>query len=379
MIDHWIIPDRLFDGQTIQSGIGLHVKDGHVIDIGPAPKGAQKVHGLLTPGYIDLQVNGGGGVLLNATPTREGIATIAKAHRQFGTVALLPTVITDEAYVLDDVANAILSAKGIPGIIGLHIEGPHISEARKGTHDARFIRPLDDRTIAVVSHLRNIGLPVMITLAPEVTPLEQISVLAKTGAVVSLGHTNATADQVQAAIDAGATCATHLFNAMSPMTSREPGAVGAVINSTLYAGIIADGFHVDDSMVGLAIRARPKPDRMMLVSDSMATVGGPDRFDLYGRDVVLKDGRLLNSAGNLAGAHITQAEGVQRLIENVGISPDAALRMAITTPAKCMGVSALASPLNRPLEDLILLDVDYSVRGTLSEYAIAPQTPNAAE
>lgn len=379
MTDRWIAPDRLFDGHSIQTGVAVHVKGGQIADIGPAPADALKVSGLLIPGYVDLQVNGGGGVFLNETPTRDGIATIADAHRKFGTVALLPTVITDSADVLDNAANAAIGAQGLPGVMGLHIEGPHISKERRGTHDAGYVRPFDDRTMAVVTHLRDINIPVLITLAPEVTPLKTISKLAETGAVVSIGHTNATAAQINEAIEAGATCATHLFNAMSPMTSREPGAVGAVINSMLYSGIICDGHHVADSMVGLAVRARPQPNRMILVSDSMATVGGPDHFDLYGHRVMLKNGRLINKEGSLAGAHVTQAEGVQRLIHKVGLSEETALRMAISNPAACIGLPEFGLLKNRRAEDVLLLSEDHAVQATLTEALETQKTSNAAE
>lgn len=379
MTDRWIAPDRLFDGHSIQTGVGVHVKDGQITEIGPAPKNALKVSGLLTPGYVDLQVNGGGGVFLNETPTRDGIATIAEAHRRFGTVALLPTVITDSADVLDNAANAAIAAQGLPGVMGLHIEGPHISKERRGTHEADYVRLFDDRTMAVVTHLRDINIPVLITLAPEVTPLKTIAKLADTGAVVSIGHTNATAAQINEAIEAGATCATHLFNAMSPMTSREPGAVGAVINSTIYSGIICDGHHVADSMVGLAVRARPENDRMILVSDSMATVGGPDHFDLYGHRVMLKNGRLINKEGSLAGAHVTQAEGVQRLIHKVGLSEETALRMAISNPATCIGLPDIGQLANRRTDDVLLLGDDHAVRATLTEALEAQKTADAAE
>ncbi len=379
MTDRWIAPDRLFDGHSIQTGVAVHVKDGQITDIGPAPADALKVSGLMTPGYVDLQVNGGGGVFLNETPTRDGIVTIAEAHRRFGTVALLPTVITDSADVLDNAANAAIAAQGLPGVMGLHIEGPHISKERRGTHEADYVRPFDDRTMAVVTHLRDINIPVLITLAPEVTPLKTIAKLTDTGAVVSIGHTNATAAQINEAIEAGATCATHLFNAMSPMTSREPGAVGAVINSNIYSGIICDGHHVADSMVGLAVRARPQADRMILVSDSMATVGGPDHFDLYGHRVMLKNGRLINKEGSLAGAHVTQAEGVQRLIHKVGLSEETALRMAISNPAACIGLPDVGQLANRRTDDVLLLGDDHAVQATLTEALEGQKTANAAE
>lgn len=365
-MDHWITPDRLFDGRDLRTGMAVRVRDGRVSEIATAPKDAVPVPGLLTPGFVDLQVNGGGGVQLNSTPTADGIRTIAQAHRRLGTVAVLPTVITDLADVTDRAADAALATMDEPGIIGLHIEGPHIAMARRGTHSPDLVRPLDARTIATVTRLRDAGVPVMITLAPEAVSLDQIAHLVKLGAVVSLGHTDATAEMMEAAFGAGASCATHLFNAMSPMLGREPGAVGAVINSTCYSGIICDGHHVADQMVGLAIRARPLPDRMFLVSDAMATVGGPAHFNLYGQDITLKDGRLVNAEGSLAGAHVTQAEGVKRLVDHTGTSLTTALRMATSVPAACIGRLQVGGLEGRPTEDVILLDDDLLLSGSLA-------------
>ena len=183
---------------------------------------------------------------------------------------------------------------------------------------------MDDATLAHVQRLRHAGIAVMITLAPEAVQPGQIAALAAMGAVVSLGHTDATAGATRAALAAGATCFTHLFNAMSPMLNRSPGVTGAGINSDAYAGIICDGHHVADEMVGLAIRARPIAERMFLVSDAMSTVGGSDRFLLYGEEVRLIGGRLVNAEGSLAGAHVTMAESVARLINVVGIAADVA-------------------------------------------------------
>jgi N-acetylglucosamine-6-phosphate deacetylase len=199
------------------------------------------------------------------------------------------------------------------------------------------------------------------------------------GAVVSLGHTDATCDEVEAAIGAGATCATHLFNAMSSMTSRAPGAVGAVINSHVWSGIICDGFHVDDRMIKLALRARPADDLMFLVSDAMATVGGPNEFDLYGKNVHLEDGRLLNSEGNLAGAHVTQAEGVARLVHEIGVPLAQALRMAVTVPARVIGHTNLAQIVGRSTRDLLVLSRDIEVAGTLDYIQSAMVAHDAAE
>lgn len=364
MTDRWIAPERLFDGHNILTRHAIKVVDGQVTDIAPAPPDAVPLAGLLMPGCVDLQVNGGGGVLLNTTPTAAGIATILTAHRALGTAALMPTVITDAPDVLERAADAALAARTTPGMIGLHIEGPHIATTRRGTHAAQFIRPLDDRTIATVMRLRKADLPVMITLAPEAATPDQIARLAATGAIVSLGHTDADAAQMQTAIAAGATCATHLYNAMSQMTGRAPGAVGAVINSDCFAGIICDGHHVADEMIALAIRARPA-DRTFLVSDAMATVGGPDHFMLYGRTITLRDGRLVNADGNLAGAHVTQLAGLGRLVDHLGTDPEQALRMVTSIPATCIGLPGLGQLRNRPVTDLIVLDDDLGLRGPL--------------
>ena len=373
----WLCPDALFNGAELLPGMAVCLVNKHVTDLQTVkdiPYGAARraVRGLVTPGFLDLQVNGGGGVFLNQTPTAGAMQAIALAHRQFGTVGILPTLITDRAEALAQVATAALACKGSAGILGLHIEGPHIALARRGTHAANFIRPLDDATIAIVAHLRQAGIVVMITLAPEAATLAQISELAATGAVVSLGHSDATAEHTRAALAAGATCFTHLFNAMSPMLSRTPGVVGAAINSAAFAGIICDGVHVADEMVGLAIRSRPVSDRMFLVSDAMPTVGGPDHFKLYGQDVRLVDGRLLNAEGSLAGAHVTMAEGLARLVNSVGVDTAVALRMAVTVPARVIGRPDLAQIIGRDTIDLLVLDSTLAVVGSVADLGQQP-------
>lgn len=378
MNDVWIAPDRIFDGHSLVSGQAVRLLDGLVTEMAPATPSALPMAGCLTPGFMDLQVNGGGGILLNTTPTRAGMAQIAAAHRRFGTVAIMPTVITDAPEVLERAADAALAAKDDDGIVGLHIEGPHISIARRGTHSARHIRPMSNETIDIVARLRQGGVAVMITVAPEATTNEQIAALSKLGAVVSIGHTDATADVVTSAISAGAVCATHLFNAMSPMTSRAPGAVGAILNSQVRAGVICDGFHVDDRVLQLALRARPAEDLTFLVSDAMATVGGPDTFDLYGEHVHLDGGRLINTEGNLAGAHITQAKGVARLVRHIGLSLEQALRMAITIPAEVVGQPERSGIVGRRQRDLLVLSDAIEVTGTLAEASATRLEPDAA-
>ncbi len=372
MTSKWIFPDHVFDGQTLRRGLAIQSQQGRVVELCPVeavPVDARifQVAGTVSPGFVDLQVNGGGGVLLNQCPTPEGMRAIALAHRQFGTVAVTPTVITDTHDVVAAAADAAIRANGDSGIVGLHIEGPHISKVRRGTHDAQFVRPMDDATIGVVAKLRSAGISTMITLAPEAATLDQIAKLAALGAVVSLGHTNATSEQMTAAFAAGASCATHLFNAMSPMLNRSPGAVGAVINSQAYAGIICDGYHVADEMVGLAIRARPVPNRMFLVSDAMPTVGGPNAFELYGNTISLKQGQLVNAEGSLAGAHITMAQSFQRLVSVVGVDKETALQMAVTVPADVLKQPELAAVVGRSVDDLLVLGIDFTVVGTLGD------------
>lgn len=363
----WMAPQKVFDGERLREGVALRLDAGRVAAVAPLdPRmGAAPLAGTVTPGFVDLQVNGGGGVLLNAEPSVAGMEAIAGAHRRLGTVAILPTVITDAPEVLDRAAEAALAAKGSPGLLGLHVEGPHISAKRRGTHAAEFVRPLDERTLAVVRRLRSAGVAVMVTVAPEVVGPEGVAELAGTGAVVSLGHSDADAGTVRAALAAGASCFTHLFNAMSPLLHRAPGMVGAALSSHVPAGIICDGIHVDDELVGLACRARPAPDLMFLVSDAMPTVGGPPRFRLYGMDLHLADGRLVNAEGSLAGAHVTMAESVARLVASVGLPPEAALRMAVTVPARVIGRPDLARLEGRALDDVLLLDGAWKVRGTL--------------
>jgi N-acetylglucosamine-6-phosphate deacetylase len=360
----WLCPDQVFDGRSLRAGLALRVEGGRVAALAPlaeVPAGAERrvLRGVLTPGYLDLQVNGGGDAQLNNAPTVEAMQTIAAAHRRFGTVGVMPTVITDAPEVLAFAVEAALEAQGAPGVLGLHIEGPHISLPRRGTHAAEWVRPMEAATLAHVARLRAAGVTVMITVAPEAVQKGQIAELAAMGAIVSLGHSDATAEAAEAALAEGARCFTHLYNAMSPMLNRAPGVTGAAINSSAWCGFICDGHHVADAMLGLAIRARPVAGRMFLVSDAMCTVGGSDRYQLYGQEIRLVGGRLVNAEGSLAGAHVTMAESVARLITVLGIAPEEALRMAVTVPAEVIARPDLAIVEGRGLDDLLLLGADW--------------------
>ncbi len=357
----WIAPDALFDGKDLHADMALAIAGGRTGKIMrranlPAEAKVIEVAGTICAGFLDLQVNGGGDALLNNDQSAGAIARMAAAHRRFGTVGILPTVITDAPDVLDRAVDAALAAQGMQGVLGLHIEGPHLSIARRGTHLAQYIRPFETRTMAHIQRLRAAGIFVKITLAPEAVTPAQVAQIVATGTVVSIGHSDARAEEVRALLAAGASCFTHLFNAMSPMLNRAAGVTGACINSLAYAGIICDGHHVADEMIALAIRARPAAGRMFLVSDAMSTVGGSDRFTLYGQELHLEGGRLVNAEGSLAGAHVTMAEGLARLITHVGVPPATALDMAISAPARVIGKPALASPAGRDLGDILVLD-----------------------
>lgn len=363
----WLCPDQLFDGQRLTSGSAISVVDGicaAIVPVDQVPGQHERIviDGIVAPGFVDLQVNGGGGRLINSEPTSECMQAIAAVHKSLGTVAILPTVITDRREVLERAVEAAIDARGSDGVAGLHIEGPHISNSRRGTHATEYIRPLRDDTLALVGRLRDADIPVMITLAPEAATSAQISALDEMGAVVSLGHSDAGAATTRAAFDAGARSVTHLFNAMSPMQNREPGLTGAAINSTAYAGVICDGVHVADEMVGLAFRAKTVADRMFLVSDAMPTVGGPTSFKLYGQEIQLRRGRLVNSEGSLAGAHTTVAAGVARLVNVVGLDPETALRAAIHVPSTLMGLD-LDHVIGRSAGDLLHLDAQLNLLG----------------
>ncbi len=363
----WICPDQLFDGKTLRGGMALGVLDGTVQSILPQseiPQNQQRdlVRGTVTAGFVDLQVNGGGGVLLNNTPTAQGLSAISAAHRNFGTVAILPTVITDTPEIMVRAVDAVL-AQNQPSILGLHIEGPHIAPARRGTHDLRHIRPLDDATFAQIARLCAAGLTAKITLAPEAVQPDQVRKLVAMGAIVSIGHSDATADQVKLLLAEGAQCFTHLFNAMSPMLGRASGVTGAAISSDAYCGIICDGHHISDDMLALAFRARPVDDRMFLVSDAMATVGGPAQFDLYGQTISLDNGKLVNSEGALAGAHLTMQWALQRAIQCVHITPESALKMAVTNPSTLILRLDLAVLLGRATKDILILGSNWELLG----------------
>jgi N-acetylglucosamine-6-phosphate deacetylase len=288
----------------------------------------------LVPGFIDTQVNGGGGVLFNDAPTVETIARIGAAHRRFGTTGFLPTLISDD---LDTVARAIAAVDaaieaGTPGVLGIHIEGPFLNSRRKGVHDSSKFRTLDEAVLPLIASLKH-G-KTLVTLAPETTTPALIARLVEAGAIVAAGHTNASYKTIRAALDAGLSGFTHLFNAMSPLTSREAGVVGAALDDQeSWCGLIVDGRHVDPVVMRIALRAK-RHDRFMLVTDAMPNVGADEQvFMLQGREIRVVNGVCVDEAGTLAGSALDMAAAVRNAVSMLGLELEDAIRMASRSPA----------------------------------------------
>lgn len=289
---------------------------------------------LLLPGFIDVQVNGGGGALFNDDPSVEAIRRIGEAHRRFGTTGFLPTLISDDLHVMGRAIAAVKAAieERVPGVLGIHIEGPFLNEARKGVHDASKFRELDDEAIALLASLDHGH--TLVTLAPEMTTPKMIRKLVRAGVTVSAGHTNASYSEIRAALDEGLCGFTHLFNAMSQFSGREPGAVGAALeNDTSWCGIISDGIHVHPAALRVALRCRPH-DRFMLVTDAMPGVGSDQkRFTLQGRTITVEGLVCLDEDGRLAGSNMNMAVAVRNAVPILDIELAEAVRMASTYPA----------------------------------------------
>lgn len=347
----------IFDGQTLHADVSALFEGGRLVDIGPAGRKAGNVIDLggdiLSPGYVDLQLNGGGGVMLNDDPSVETIRCIAEAHRGLGTVAFLPTLITDTPEKTRLTIEAVIAALdcAVPGVAGLHLEGPHLSVARKGAHSAALIRPMAATDLDLLLEARAMLPALMVTLAPETVSVEQVAALDRAGVVVSLGHTDADYETCVAYMKAGARCATHLFNAMSQMGHRAPGLVGAVLaHGDVSAGLIADGIHSHPASIQTAWRAKAPPGQIFLVSDSMA-VAGTDHteFMLEGRVIRRAEGRLTLEDGTLAGADLDLTKAVRVLSEQVHIPIEAALRAATSVPASMIGLKSDLSELSQSI------------------------------
>ena len=366
---------RIFDGEQWWDRSALVVNRDRIEGIiaADSPTDATRVPlggGILAPGFIDLQVNGGGGALLNLTPDVPTIRTICAAFAQFGTTACLPTLITDTreknaAVVAAGEAAAVL---GVRGFLGLHLEGPHLSVARKGAHDPALIRPMDEADLAALIAARQRLPNLLTTVAAETVTPNQITRLSEAGIVVSIGHSDASYDMVRTAAEAGATMVTHLFNAQSQLGNRDPGVVGAALDlGSLSAGLIADGIHVAAPSIGVALRAKRGPGHVFLVTDAMSPTGtDATSFVLTGQTVYRKDGALRLANGTLAGADLTMIDAVTYVHRTLGLPLEEALRMASLYPAEVLGISAERGSLGHGMRaDLVHLGDDLRMRRTI--------------
>jgi len=340
-----IVTDRVFDGRGWHRDAAVMVQDGRIVGLASPgeipsdwPQSRVPAGVFVTAGFIDLQVNGGGGVLLNDHPTADGMRAIARAHRRYGTTACLPTLITDTREQTRSAIAAARSVAGRDGVLGLHLEGPFISPQRPGVHRPDRIAEPGAGDLEQLCELTGAGRS-LVTLAPECVPAGFVMTLAAAGVRISIGHSEASAAVVTQAVAEGATGVTHLFNAMPPFSARDPGIVGTTLSEPrLTAGLIVDGMHVDPVSVRAAFAAKGA-DRVALVTDAMPTVGTSlDRFDLVGRTIKLVDGRLTTKEGTLAGAHLDMASAVRNTVRLAKVPLEDALRAASLTPAQFLGV-----------------------------------------
>lgn len=358
---------RIFDGDAFDDA-DVTIAGERIERVGGSARGARvrKLDGgWLVPGFVDLQVNGGGGVLLNGNPSADGVATLVAAHKRCGTTALLPTVISDTKGLQRRAVEAIdtLKSTGETAVLGVHLEGPYLDAGKRGVHRDEFFRPLDDAEAEWLAALTR-RMAVLLTLAPEHVAPARIRRLADAGVVVCGGHTDASYAEVVAAAAQGLSGFTHLFNAMRGLGSREPGVVGAALDLDECAcGIIVDGHHVSAAAVRLAQRAKPA-GKLFLVSDAMATAGTDMMsFDLYGEAVTVEDGCLRNREGRLAGSTITLADAVRIAHRDVGLPLAECLRMASLYPARFIGAGQERGRIaNGFRADLVHLDEDLRVR-----------------
>jgi N-acetylglucosamine-6-phosphate deacetylase len=367
-----VLADRIFDGHRWHAEAAVMIRDGRVAGLDhwskvPAewPQERLPAGTFLAPGFIDLQVNGGGGVLLNEQPTADGMRAIARAHRRFGTTACLPTLISDTRERMRTAIAAARSAAGRDGILGLHLEGPFISPRRPGVHRPDRVAQVSAGDLEDLREAARAGTS-LVTLAPECVPAGFVRTLASSGVRVSIGHSVASAGVVLQAVADGATGVTHLFNAMPAMSAREPGIAGAALaDERLAAGLIVDGIHVDPVSIRAAFAAKGA-DRIALVTDAMPTVGAAlERFELMGRTITLTNGRLTTEEGTLAGAHLDMASAVRNAVRLAGLPLEQALRAASLTPARFLGLDKERGVLVAGARaDLVALTADLTVVAT---------------
>ncbi|MFA0540977.1 N-acetylglucosamine-6-phosphate deacetylase [Vibrio sp. 10N.222.52.B7] len=320
----------------------------------------------LSPGFIDLQLNGCGGVMLNDEITAETMQIMHKANLKSGCTSFLPTLITSSD---EDMRAVITAAREYHNqyqnqSLGLHLEGPYLNVAKKGIHSVDHIRKSDNEMIELICENRD--LVAKVTLAPELNDPEHIERLHKAGVVVSIGHTNATYAEARQGFESGITFATHLFNAMTPMVGREPGVVGAIYDTPeVYAGIIADGFHVDYANIRIAHKI--KGEKLVLVTDATAPAGADMEYFIFvGKKVYYRDGKCVDENGTLGGSALTMIEAVQNTVEHAGIALDEALRMATLYPATAIGVESKLGRIKKGMvANLAVFDRDFNVKATV--------------
>ncbi|RZA37139.1 MAG: N-acetylglucosamine-6-phosphate deacetylase [Lysobacteraceae bacterium] len=341
LVNGRVLTDRGFED------VAVVVEQGRIVALTPKDEAlpdATRTYDLqgatLLPGFIDCQVNGGGGVLFNNAPDVDALRRIGAAHRRFGTTGFLPTLISDDLEVMAKAIAATRRAidEKVPGVLGIHLEGPYIAPARKGTHDEAKFRVPDANEISLATSLDN-GVTV-ITLAPERVPAADIRALVARGAIVVAGHTAASYEETRAGLEAGIRGFTHLYNAMSPLTGREPGAVGAALeDEASWCGVIVDGVHVHPASLRVALAAKPA-GKIFLVTDAMPPVGADNPgYELYGEVITARDGVVRNASGTLAGSALDMATAVRNTVKLLGVSLEEASRMASTYPAQFLGLA----------------------------------------
>jgi len=362
---------RVFQQEQWQTSLALVVDQGLIVDLVPSEQLSQQLPQIdgggctLAPGFIDIQINGGGGLMFNQAPTLETIDVIRRGHWSGGTTAMLPTLITDDDATMTAAVDAVAAAlERLPGVLGIHLEGPHLSIERKGVHDANKIRPFSEHSESLLDRLPSECF--LLTVAPENMPAGMIKKLSERGVRISAGHTAASYDCIQSALADGLSCFTHLHNAMSPLTGREPGTVGAALeNQHSYMGIIIDGFHLHPTTARLSIACKAR-GKTLLVSDAMATVGSNhNSFELYGETIFAVDGRCATADGTLAGSALDMATAVKNCVNTLDIPLEEALRMASQYPAEYLATDHNRGHLRTDYRaDFVLLDSELSLQQT---------------
>ena len=363
-----LLGSQIFCGERFYDDHALLVEGKSIVDIvdkNNTPDNFNKIEldqGILAPGFIDLQVNGGGGVLFNNSPNKESLNTIIKAHQYFGTTSIMPTVISDSLEVLEQCIKTVTEEiKNNSSLLGIHIEGPFFNTKYRGVHQKQYISAINSDYLNLFESLK--GFPVMLTLAPECISSQQLKHLTSLGIKTLAGHSDATYDELDDAIKNGLDGFTHLFNAMGQISAREPGVVGSALHfENTFASIIVDLHHVHPSLIQLAYQLKPT-GKLFFISDSMATINhGKPSFELYDEVVNESDGRLVNSEGKLAGSSITQIDAVKNAYQKCNIPLNQALAMASRYPAEYLGIENHLGSLKPGYRaDLVHFDSNFKV------------------